>query len=386
MCRSQKAGVKRCKGAVQSHALISASVRKKVAYRAEKVGISSEEWKAQNPEMLVKITAASEKKVTFKQSCLAAEATEKQDELTPANIANLEASLLQSPEELRSWNPNIPVNLEEHIKTSSESMNHLTVEEKQAIELYRGHAYEEINGALTGRSKVRFNRYYPAGHWKTSTTKTYFHDFDDFKEYVSHMDNALSKRQAESRVIYRGVSPTGAFKIASNTSGSQVSDPTYGSSKENTDNIKAAVMSQYAPGTEIQFDGYASTSLDPKVAAVWAGAGHGKPTILYEIQTSLGSDCTGISDFGGADEREVILPRSSRFKVVNVYTDTKYSYETAQEGKKETATYTDGSTVIVQLVEVSADGNPINAAEPFKVDEITEEILADRMETPAMRH
>jgi hypothetical protein len=359
---------------MQAKALITASVRKKVAYRAEKAGMTTDEWKSQNPEMLAKITAASEKKVTVKHSFT--------EEITTGNPD----TLLLPPEKLRAWNPNIPIDLQEHMQQSIEGLNHLTSEEKQALELYRGHAHEDINGALTGRSQIKFNSYYTAGHWKTSTITNAFHDFEDFKNYVNHMDSALSGRQTESRVIYRGVSSVGAYKIASSMDGSQVNDPELDASKANVDDIKAALMSHYEPGTEIQFDGYASTSLDPLVAAVWAGSGHGKPAIIYELQTSLGSDVTGISDFGGEDEREVILPRSSRFKVVNVYTDSKYSCETAEEGNIEEASYTDGNTVIVQLIEVNAEGNPVTTNEPFKPAELTEEALAERLQTSYKHH
>lgn len=365
MCRSQKAGVKRCKGALQAGALITASVRKKVAYRAEKAGITPDEWKTQNPEMLAKITAASEKKVSIKHSSG-----------TSINLVP-EDTLLQSTDELRSWNPKVPIDLEEHVQQSLEGLSHLSVEEKQALELYRGHYHESINGALTGRAPLKFNSYYPAGHWKTSTNATAFHDFDDFKNYINHMDSALSKRNSESRVIYRGVSSAGAFNIVKENG--KVNDPDLDSSKENTGNIKTALMEHYKPGTEVQFDGYASTSLDPSVAAIWAGSGHGKPAVIYELQTSLGSDVTGISEFGGEDEREVILPRSSRFKVVNVYTDTNYSCESADEGVVEKNSYTDGNTVVVQLVEM-------NAGDDFKPEELTEQSISERLLTSSKNH
>jgi hypothetical protein len=351
---------------LQASALITASVRKKVAYRAEKAGITPDEWKAQNPEMLAKITAASENKVSIKHS------SGTSVDLVP------EATLLQSTDELRSWNPKVPTDLEEHMQQSLEGLSHLSVEEKQALELYRGHYHESINGALTGRAPLKFNSYYPAGHWKTSTNATAFHDFNDFKNYINHMDSALSKRHSENRVIYRGVGSAGAFSLV-NGSGIQVNDPDLDGSKENTGNIKAALVEHYKPGTEVRFDGYASTSLDPSVAAIWAGSGHGKPAVIYELQTSLGSDVTGISEFGGEDEREVILPRSSCFKVVNVYTDATYSCESADEGVVEKNSYTDGNTVVVQLVEV-------NAGDDFKPEELTEQSLSERLLASSKNH
>lgn len=363
MCRSKETGVRRCKGALQASALINASVRKKVAYRAEKAGITPEEWKTQNPDQLAKITAASEKKVTITHS---------------TRDTGVEGQLLLAKDELRNWNPKIPTDLDEHIQQSLEALSHLSAEEKQALELYRGHYHESINGALTGRSPLQYNPYYAGGHWKTSTSATAFHDFNDFKDYLDLMDSALSKRSAESRVIYRGVSAVGAFNLAKGTD-SEVNDPDLDSSKENTENIKTALMQHNAPGTEIQFDGYASTSLDPSVATIWAGSGHGKPAVIYEIQTSLGSDVTGISDFGGADEREVILPRSSRFKVVNVFTNSEYSCESADGGVIEKNSYTDGNTVVVQLVE-------LNPSDQLKPEELTEQSLSEKLSSSGNNH
>lgn len=161
--------------------------------------------------------------------------------------------------------------------------------------------------------------------------------------------------------------------------GVECNDPDMDSSKENTENIKTALMQHYAPGAEVQFDGYASTSLDPSVATICSGSGHGKPAVIYEIQPSLGRDVTGISDFGGADEREVILPRFSRFKVVNVFTNTNYSCESADEGVIEKNSYTDGNTVVVQLIEV-------NPSDELKPEELTEQSLSEKLSSSGKNH
>lgn len=150
-------------------------------------------------------------------------------------------------------------------------------EELDAIQMYTGSAYNDVNRKLISL---------PTGIDAKAIQPTTPDDY--VPSIISNLDTAIAKSKSPiDFTVYTGLG--GNY------------DPT-----------------TFAPGQEMSFKSYRSTSLNPNVVLNNIGRDGDQSVALFQIQVQ--KDTTGIyaSDFSQAsDESEYILPRGSKIRIID---------------------------------------------------------------------
>ncbi len=359
MCRSHVEGYKRCKGSAATKA--RESLRKSINYQSAKAGVSTDDWKKNNPEELESINSTYNDRLkrfgkNFQEElCI-------EDEVSM--LASAEASTIVEtfgfPVKGEKRLNNSIESLEDYVENSKEYVDtlNLSEEEEAAILLYTNDTYTPLNSYFLKKDpKTIFNK--NSNSWKENFGSDWFVNFkdeEDLIDYSEKIDSALSHRIGHERTVYRGIKVRSTSKsVMSENDGKVVLD---------TEGRRAIMEKQYIPGSELVFDAYSSASDSIDIASNWSGA-HGywadSPTgILFEIKSSAGVPISHISSHD--HEREVLLPRGMRFKIANAYwngdkDEDKYSYDSTDSNEHELAR--NQNTLIVQLVEIDENGDTI---------------------------
>lgn len=118
---------------------------------------------------------------------------------------------------------------------------------------------------------------------------------EEMQALYGSLDAALEKADepGEARTVYRGVRKP--FYVSA-SAGEWVAE-------------------SFPVGATLDLPAYTSTSYDPSVAEGWMPEGHG---VILEMRTRKGAPVEGISFF--KSERERLLPRGTRWRVVGVQT------------------------------------------------------------------
>lgn len=193
-----------------------------------------------------------------------------------------------------------------------------TAEEQKQIRAYTSKDFREI--------RQHFNDYinYDTGEkvgWVSPLTVSHN------EKVVKVMDSALAKAvPAEApRTLYRG------FKVPR-----YIQDPA------------KWVDENYQPGSLVEDLSYVSTTIDPGQAMTEFGPnGVGNRHVIFEFITKEGVFISDKSRW--ASEREVLIPRNTKFKVHAVHKKSDYLVETQNHGL-----LTSRNTTVVQLVDVDA--------------------------------
>lgn len=245
----------------------------------------------------------------------------------------------QSPDEERtnSWT------LNQLKELSKVELGDMTISEKKALQTFTGDWYKTINVSLYGKLPSYLGkgnseykpRYNDELDENGDLKRTIGIDRPEFiQEFTDLADSAMTKTPKQQRILYRGMARHHSELYASTMS-------------DTTEKIVKYVDENYSLGQEVMFDGFQSTSYSPTIAADYAGKGG----ILFEIKTASGANVISISEYG--DEREVILPRHSRYMVVGVHKKATY---VADDIDKDQAYHRQDNTTIIQLVEITDDG------------------------------
>lgn len=354
MCRGGKDGViRRCKSTTEKHG--NELLRKKVKYRADKAGLTSEEWKAQNPGEFEFLSNAP----------------------VPAMRESGETyvRVFQDISETRKLADDVPIHIADHIAKSRAHIDEiLAPDEIKALAGYTGFAAGVCNTVLLNGS-TKDSYYAAAPPWRESDNgPTDFATPEDLKDYMETMDSVLSHRVEEPRVLYRGIPIYSSLQ-------KEISDalgkPIHVSDKEA---MIEGLENYYQPGKVFDYTSYVSTTHSAHYAAErtdnTAGTDisyYDSPAIkgiMFEMKTNAGLDVTGLARFN-AYEREVVLPRDTRFKVVSIHAapesyDTVSGYDHDTNRRRDEIMEDDykGIAMVVQMVEVDADGNEIQGTEP----------------------
>lgn len=357
MCRGGKDGViRRCSpNGIQYSASL---LRKKVKYRADKAGVTVEEWKANNPQELASLSRNSSEGQVFQDIC-----------------------------DTRRLADGVPLQLDDHIKQSASHIETcLDDSEKKALMGYTGNS-GACNAVLLGNANVDDIYYAAAPPWRETTGgPSDFATADDLKDYLNTMDYVLSSRQSQPRILYRGMPIYSSLqKVIGDGIDKQID-------VNDTATMLEGLREYYKPGKIFDYSTYVSTTHSAYYAAertentaetdisYWdTPAVKG---IMFEMKTNAGLDVTGIARHN-AYEREVVLPRDTRFKVVSIHAAPE-SYDTVA-GYDEPAT--DGDVgeldaetykkiaILVQMVEVDEDGNEINHSNPHHPAPVSDTLL-----------
>jgi hypothetical protein len=348
MCRGGKDGrIKRCK--VKATQKAQANLRKQVKYRADKEEMTVEAWKQANPESL--------------------------QALVTKMLPSRHEVAFQPFSETRRLAEDIPALISEHIKMSKDHIDtKLSSDEQKALTGYTGFAAGASNSVLLKKQTVAEALYDSAPPWRESNAPCDFSTREDLEDYLETMDHVLSERQEEQRVLYRGIPIyRGLHEEIEQTTGKQFS-------VEDTDAMMEGLKAYYQPGKVFDFPSYVSTTHSAYYAADRTKEHSGTKIsyydnpkvkgIMFEMKTNAGLDVTGVSR-NHSYEREVILPRDTRFRVESISlkpesydTVSGYDYlDDTEEQEKENFT---SIAVVIQMVEVDKDGNEILHADPHK--------------------
>jgi hypothetical protein len=356
MCRGGKDGViRRCNPNKAQHD--AALLRKKVKYRADRDGVTVDEWKTNNPQALAALSGKSSfiKQVPF-----------------------------QNIDEPRQLADDIPAQLPEHMKQSTADIDvRLSADEKKALVGYTA-CSDACNMILLGSAAPDDIYYDTAPPWReTSYGPTNFATASDLKDYLNTMDKALSSRQPESRVLYRGMPIYSSLqKEIGELIGKEID-------VNDTDTMLEGLREYYKPGKIFDYSTYVSTTHSAYYAAERTENTSGtnisywdNPAIkgiMIEMKTNAGLDVTGIARHN-AYEREVVLPRDTRFKVVAIHTapesystvggydEPEFDEDIEEETYKKIA-------IVVQMAEVDKDGNEITHSNPHRPEPVSDSIL-----------
>jgi hypothetical protein len=349
MCRGGKDGViKRCKINDRQQAVVN--LRKKVKYRADKEGLSPEEWKAKNADELA---------VLLKETLPVA---------VPATF--------QSISETRKLPAGIPENIAEHIEISANHVHSICApDELKALSGYTGFAAGVTNGVLFRGKLEEKDLYKDAPSWRENDDPPCdFHSKEELVDYINTMDKVLSRRQEEPRILYRG---TPIYEGLKSEFGKAIGKNIHAT---DTEALIEGIQEYYKPGKVFDFSTYLSTTHSAYYAAdrtqnvIGTGLGfNDEPEvkgIVFEMKTNAGLDVTGGAR-SNSFEREVVLPRDTRFRVEAIHVkpesyDTVSGFDRIKRPTVRKENNFDNLAVVVQLVEVDKDGNDILHTDPHK--------------------
>lgn len=231
-----------------------------------------------------------------------------------------------SPEELdeNSWKkfgfngPNL-INLKADDKlltfynqASVAEISKLKEKEKEALKFF------------TSSSFAEFNRYIFGNPTKNQEKQ------EKFEKIKESLDEGLKKSPQLNKIVYRGV------KVRASVIGVKPDDDYFTKEKK----VSKYVEETFQLGKPVSFDGYQSTSLDPKIATEWAD----KDGIVFEIMSPNGVNLTSLSK--NPEETEILMPRKCRYVVVGVQTHDQLPFS-----------YRRKPSHIIQLVAVDNENN-----------------------------
>lgn len=342
MCRGGKDGViRRCQLDDRKHA--SVNFRKKVKYRADKAGLSVEEWKRQNP-----VETESLIKETFP--------------VMPDNSI----VEFQDISEVRTLPEGVPENIEDHVRISKEHMDSkLTALQKKAMMGYTSFAAGICNVVL--RKEDAFPEgilYDGAPLWKepSLSAPTDFSSKEDLQDYMETIDSVLAERQEATRVLYRGhpIYESMREELAAEIGEEWIDD-------EDTELLMKALASRYPVGSVTHHPSYLSTSLSAFQAADRTQEVQYRDRskirgVMFEMKTNAGFDITGVSSH--EYEREVVLPRDVNFRIDSIKLqpesyNTVSGFDDKYEPSERSGKNFDNLAIVIQMVEVDKNGNEI---------------------------
>lgn len=213
----------------------------------------------------------------------------------------------------------------------------LTPEERRAVSQYTMGAFDYINPLLRGGEEAYRQALVRGGTWAREE------DFDDayalHTEYIKHLDSAFAKHPSISlkRTLYRSI-------------------------KTGDELGKDWAKTRFKPGEEVTFPEFSSTSLDSDFAFYYAHQRNTpEHTVVLEIKARDGIILHEKSSRGAYsvqdDEREILLDRGSRFKVVGVHESIKF------EAARDTRYWRKGQRMRVTVVQLVQMGEEADANE-----------------------
>jgi hypothetical protein len=281
--------------------------------------------------------------------------------------------VFQSIEARRTLSSNCPEDLEEHVEQSQKKLRSLKAHEKIALAGYTGHCAKICNNLLAGRG---YEYWEEAPAWRTVFTEpNEFVNREELVDYMKTMDHVVQRRQKNQQVLYRGVPIYASMHEEIEETLGRKLDP------EDIDGLVEGLGKYYHAGRILNFPTYLSTTMAADVAVDLAQEkshvfqpNPGKDDdrvrgVMFEMRTNAGLDITGVTQYDF--EREVLLPRDTYFKVVNVYLRPE-NYDTISNDLYhddikigQDITYKNLAAV-VQVVEVDRQGKEILHSKPHQ--------------------
>lgn len=278
--------------------------------------------------------------------------------------ANLQKPTFKNSTAVRTLDASIPSDLQKHREVSLKQADVLGLDEHQrtALSAFGGFAAGIVNTVLYGNE---YNYYDKAPLWREDPDgPTDFSTREDLVDFMETLDSALEKRNDASKIVYRGIPIYASIHDAIEKEAGKKISPS------DSKTIMEGLKKYYTPGKVFHHKAYVSTSVSAEVAAERTENSantkqsyYDKPErvgIMFEMQTNAGVDITGLARPHYAYEREIVLPRDTYFKVVNVKVNPEPYVVSSDNSKRSYDTQTfDKLACVVQLIEVDSKGNPL---------------------------
>jgi hypothetical protein len=261
----------------------------------------------------------------------------------------------QEPSEIRRGG----LTLNELKELSGAELEAVSHGEQSALTLYTTSAYNWINGALYAKSP---NLRTPGEYEQPN--KIYFPEEgygpyseptpDCLKQTVEKMDSGLLKNAGDQKTVYRGM---------------KFWHEAFESDLPEDETVAAYVDKHYSLGQEVVFDGYQSASYSPAMGGSYAG----ENGLIFEIKTSSGVNVSKVSNYDL--EREIILPRNSRYMIVGIHKKVDYEHTDVDKNIVNPTRY---NSTVVQMIEITEDGYAKTGSNKATPPPLTEKQLATK--------
>lgn len=217
----------------------------------------------------------------------------------------------------------------EHKSLAEELSDKLTDDEKASVRYYTGSGYKDVMNHIYGRPRRITSRIgYPDGSFKETLVNAEMTD-EEHNQYMEKIINDMNKaiglsRELESpQVVYRA--------MVAHDSKQQIRQEL---PDEEMDNF---IDNNFQVGDTFYRKAVTSTTADPAVAVSFFlnnGADKMGNGVIIEYLTKQGARISKESKTSShiADEMEILLPPETKFKVVNIHKNVKYTIDARIKG------------------------------------------------------
>jgi hypothetical protein len=263
---------------------------------------------------------------------------EAQPQLKSTN--NLPLHQLPGTETRHGWETLTPEQHEqketEYINSSAAWVDRLTIAEITAVRWFTSNGFHEM-GQQDRKEDITLG--YDSQETQEEANKR-------ISRMRKTLNSALRKADQEPRIVYRGVGRNGAPKelLSQIPENRYTTKPQYASDEE-YEQAKTAYFDNLLKQKTFTFDRPASTTLDPRVAEGFSHSQYA-PSVMYEISTRKGAP-VGAASAWGASETEIILPATTKYRVVDIKHDINIKVINGRTEEPDHRT-----TTIIQLEEI----------------------------------
>lgn len=212
---------------------------------------------------------------------------------------------MRKPWSIRLLKKRLETNYALHSEHVAQALN---LEETKALEWYSGNGFRHINPYLLGKAD---ENYEDNTHPMDKPALSYSQD--KMEHAVKHIDKAFEKSRLNTSILtYRGLKDHNFPAHVTNYENSK-------SFSENMDKYTQYLKETYKENSIHIFPSYVSTSVDPAVARSFSDT-----SVMMEIKTRSVLPLGFVSAWGDR-EKEMLIQRDRKFKVVGIRENIKYA-------------------------------------------------------------
>lgn len=195
--------------------------------------------------------------------------------------------------------------VKKYINFNKEFIQKLSTEESMALYWHTSDGAAVVNSEIHGKVKTESDNWTYENHTNHALAKKYSKGM--IKNQIETLDGIFAKHSLkEPTVLYRGIGSNGFPKELSGKD-------------ENSPELAAYLAEKYPVGKEVVIPEYMSASADPAVAHNFSGF----QSVVLEVKTKSAAP-VGLVSAWNTSEREFLVNRNGKYKVVSVLKDVTY--------------------------------------------------------------
>jgi hypothetical protein len=195
--------------------------------------------------------------------------------------------------------------VKKYIEFNHEFIQKLSTEESMALYWHTSDGASVVNSEIHGKIKTSSDKWTHDNNTNFALSKKYSKTM--VKNQMKTLDGIFAKHSLkEPTILYRGIGSNGFPKELTGKD-------------ENSPELAAYLADKYPVGKEIVIPEYMSTSADPAVAHNFSGF----QGVVLEVKTKSAVP-VGLVSAWNASEREFLVNRDGKYKVVSVLKDVTY--------------------------------------------------------------